>query len=247
MHSTYRLLLILALALAIPILPFILLGDGFEQWLNHWTQQFVTPQSVFVAVVTVLSLDVLLPVPSSAVSTFAGDQLGILGGTLASFLGMTLGACGGFAVARWLGPKLLPRLADAEDLQRLQSFDAKWGLWILLLTRPLPILAEAAVVLLGALRFPWRSFLIAITLSHLVIALLYACWGAWAATANQTGWALAISLIVPVLLTIVVRAALPVTSSASPAVERSVEAASDSTPANRPQTAESPRCTTEKS
>ncbi|MCA9090071.1 MAG: VTT domain-containing protein [Planctomycetaceae bacterium] len=208
MPGYLRVLLILVAVLAVPCVPFLLLGDAFEQSVAAWATQFTSPVALFWSVVTVLSVDILLPVPSSAVSTFAGAKLGVIAATAASMLGMTIGACLGFLLSRWAGPSLLPWLAKSEDVDRLRQFQHRWSLWLLLITRPLPILAEACVVLLGSLRMPWNQFLPIVLLSHFVIALLYALLGAWAATAQATTWALLGSVVIPLLLTVIVRASL---------------------------------------
>jgi len=207
--GSLRVLLILVAVLAVPCIPFLLLGDAFEQSIAAWATQFTSPVALFWSVVAVLSVDILLPVPSSAVSTFAGAKLGGVAATAASMLGMTIGACLGFVLSRWAGPRLLPWLAKSEDVDRLRQLEPRWSLWLLLVTRPLPILAEACVVLLGSLRMPWQQFLPAILLSHFIIALLYALLGAWAASAQATTWALIGSVAIPLLLTAIVRAMLP--------------------------------------
>ena len=88
MPGYLRMLLILVAVLAVPCVPFLLLGDAFEQSVAAWATQFTSPVALFWSVVTVLSVDILLPVPSSAVSTFAGAKLGVIAATAASMLGI---------------------------------------------------------------------------------------------------------------------------------------------------------------
>src|ERR1700752_3185157 len=90
--------------LAVPVVPFLLFGQkGLERALDEWREHPPPPGYVAAAVVALLATDVFLPIPSSLVSTLAGWQLGALGGTAASWIGMTLGAAIGFAVARRFG------------------------------------------------------------------------------------------------------------------------------------------------
>ena len=70
--------------LAIPIVPFLLFGEQVEAALDRWRQHPPAWPLVAGAVVALLATDVFLPIPSSVVSTLAGGQLGLVGGTLAS-------------------------------------------------------------------------------------------------------------------------------------------------------------------
>ena len=63
-----------------------------------------------------LAGDILLPVPSSAVTTWGGGVLGVGWATLASSLGMTLGAAVGFALARTLGRRFVTGRSAGGDL-----------------------------------------------------------------------------------------------------------------------------------
>jgi 3-dehydroquinate synthase len=117
-------------------------------------------------------------VPSSAVITYAGGVLGWPGATLVALTGLTLGSVLGFALARWLGPPFLKRFSD-------QSTDSRFGRWIqdhgvtaLILTRALPILAEACVLILGSKRMPWRQFLPPVLVCNALMALAYSVCGA---------------------------------------------------------------------
>ncbi len=76
MSKLLRPILLLSFALAVPIVPFLLAGEHLEEQLKIWLQPDLDRTAVFWIVVAALSTDVLLPIPSSVVSTFAGSQLG---------------------------------------------------------------------------------------------------------------------------------------------------------------------------
>src|SRR5688572_21520041 len=113
--------------LAVPIVPFLLWGQRIDAWLAAWRDHPPAWPLVATGVVLLLTTDVFLPIPSSLVSTLAGSQLGAIGGTLASWLGMTAGAALGFAVARRFGPVLVPRLTRPEDLRRTATLVERLG------------------------------------------------------------------------------------------------------------------------
>jgi uncharacterized membrane protein YdjX (TVP38/TMEM64 family) len=202
-------LLILVLVLLVPIVPFVWFARPIETWIGHWTNQPPSAAVTAVAIIGLLSTDILLPIPSSLVSTFGGSQLGTWGGTAAAWLGMSLGAGMGFGVARRWGRGLASRLSKPDDLDRVDQVAQRYGTALLVVTRALPILAEAAVLLAGIHRIPWRRFWPPVLLSNLGIALAYSLFGH---IAEQNHWlpaALGVSVALPLLLATVVRWWLP--------------------------------------
>ncbi len=205
MPKLARMLLLLALALAVPIVPFLVFGAESEAYVRSWFAPGLPPWTVVSAVVLALASDVLLPIPSSMVSTFAGSQLGIATATLASWIGMTAGAMIGYGLARWLGRPVAKRLASTTDLDHLEGVSRRFAWAVLVVARPLPVFAEASVVLAGVLQMPLGQFLRAVAGSNLAISIVYASFGH---LAGQQAWlpvALACSLVVPLILTLAAR------------------------------------------
>jgi uncharacterized membrane protein YdjX (TVP38/TMEM64 family) len=205
MRGIWRPLAIIVLALLVPIVPFLLLGESLDQRVAAWLDPPPSLGTVALVTVAVLAVDVFLPVPSSLVSTFAGAQLGIAAATAASWLGMTLGAIVAFTLARVCGRPLAVRLSSAEELDEIDRLSRRAGTWLLIITRPLPILAEAAVLFLGTSNMTWRQFLPPVLLSNLGIALVYAVLGRFAQSQGNLGFALAASVALPLLATTVAR------------------------------------------
>jgi 3-dehydroquinate synthase len=75
----------------------------------------------------------------------------------------------------------------------------------LVLTRALPILAEASVLALGALGLSWRRFFPAVALSNLGIAAIYSVFGALAREREAVIPAMAASVVVPLAAAALVR------------------------------------------
>ncbi|MFO0914656.1 MAG: VTT domain-containing protein [Pirellulales bacterium] len=204
-----RALVILGLCLLVPVVPFVIFGPQLEQTAQAWLEAPHHQSTVAAATVGLLAADILLPIPSSAVATFAGSQLGWWQGTAWTWLGLTLGSCLGFWLARSWGPDLLARLVSEDDQRRLTGMLSRVGPVALAVTRALPILAEAMVLLAGAGGVSWRAFWWPVALSNLGLALAYAGLGQWAADRQWLPWALAASMALPVLLTAAVRRAVP--------------------------------------
>lgn len=195
--------LIVVLALLIPVL---VLGLAFEERVQSWVTADWSPSARFGAIVAALSSDILLPVPSSGVSTYAGGTLGVVAGTVASWAGMTLGAVGGFALARWLGRPFAERFGG-EDVAAIDSFAERYGAALLILTRPLPLIAEACVLVSGSSQMAFRRFLPPVLIANLVISTVYAAAGAYFQGREVLPQAVIASVILPLGVALVVRRA----------------------------------------
>ena len=92
-----------------------------------------------------LLADVLLPIPSSAVMTLNGALLGLVPGVVVSWAGGVGATLVAFAVGRhsqrWVGRRVPP-----EEAQRAQAFFDRWGGLAVLLSRPIPLLAETLAI-----------------------------------------------------------------------------------------------------
>lgn len=169
--------LLVAVVLAVPIVPFLAFGPRLEQWIDAWLQDALPPAVVAGATVGLLAVDILLPIPSSVVSTVAAHHLGFALGTACSWLGMTLGATVAFLAARLLGRAIVQRLSRPEDLARADRLSQRYGPAILVLARAIPVLAEASVLLLATSSLAARRFVLPVALSNLGIAAAYSALG----------------------------------------------------------------------
>jgi membrane protein DedA with SNARE-associated domain len=133
------------------------------------------------------------------VATLGGAELGIALGTLCAFLGMTAGSLAGWWLGATAGARALARLdvADREALERRQQ---RLGPLLVVLTRPLPLVAEAAALVAGGTGMPLRDFLPAAASGNLAIALVWSAAGALGRSADSLPLALVWSLVIPVAL-----------------------------------------------
>jgi uncharacterized membrane protein YdjX (TVP38/TMEM64 family) len=204
-----RTALVMSVVLLVPVLPFLFFGPRMEAQVVEWMQ---TPQSTplaATAVVGLLSTDIFLPIPSSVVSTLGGWKLGVVGGTAASFAGLSAGAAIGFALARRWGRPFAARFSRPEELERTQRIAQQFGPTVLVLTRAVPVLAEASVLLMGLHNLSWRRFLPPVLSSNLGLAVAYSAFGR---VAEQHGWfplALGVAIALPVLFAALAERWLP--------------------------------------
>ncbi len=204
MRELFRPAMLICLVLLVPILPFIAFGPKIETWSEQWYENPPAPWITATLVIGLLATDIFLPVPSSVISTMAGMQLGSIGGTAASWFGMTLGAIIGFALARRWGHRFAQWVAKPRDLDRMKTISDRYGPTALILVRGVPVLAEASVLLMGINGLSWRRFLPAVLLSNLGLALAYAVFGEVAQRNHWLPLALAVSIALPVLLATIV-------------------------------------------
>lgn len=135
--------------------------------------------------VGLLIADVVLPVPASLVMVANGSLFGVMAGTLLSLLGSVGAALFGFAIGR-RGGRLLNRVVTLQEQERVNQLLARWGTLAIVLTRPVPLLAETVSIMAGASSLGWGQVALAALVGSFVPALLYALTGAAVANLQST-------------------------------------------------------------
>lgn len=126
-----------------------------------------------------LVVDVVLPVPSSLVMIGNGALFGVPVGIVLSMVG-SLGAFAvGFAVGR--RSLLVARVVGEEDRRTADRVLCRWGLVAIILSRPIPMVAETMSLVAGTSSLRWRSALSSAALGSLPAAAVYAVAGSVAA------------------------------------------------------------------
>ena len=154
--------------------------------------------------VGLLVADVVLPVPASLVMIAHGALFGPVLGTLLSLAGALGAGLFGFAIGRRGGP-LLDRLLPEEERRRADALLQQWGDLAIVVTRPIPIVAETVAVLAGTSRLGWSRMAAATLAGSLPAALVYALTGALAAKLDNVPLVFALVLFVAGLFWVVGR------------------------------------------
>jgi 3-dehydroquinate synthase len=144
----------------------------------------------------VLAADILLPVPSSLVATLGGATIGILPGTVCAWLGMTIGAAVGWALGR-VGGRAVAAI-DPADRLRLDRERHRLGPFVVVLSRPLPLVAEAVALLAGGTRMPAGEFLRAAASGNLAVAFAWSLAGGAGVRGDAFPAVLVAALVIPV-------------------------------------------------
>lgn len=209
MKELFRTLPLMCVVLLVPVLPFLFFGGQFEAWIDQLADEPPSASMTAALVIGFLATDIFLPIPSSVICTLSGWQLGWGPGMLASWIGMTVGGVIGFALARRWGHSFAAWFSRAEDLERMQSTIQRYGPVVLVLTRAMPVFAEACVLISGIHRLSWQRFLPAVALSNAGIALAYGAFGHYAQKNQWLPLALSVAVAVPVLIAAVAHRLLP--------------------------------------
>ena len=127
--------------------------------------------------VSLLALDVVLPIPSNVIMIAHGALFGTLVGTLLSLAGSMAAAAAGFWIGR-RGGRLLTLVVPAEERTRANATLERWGVLAIVVSRPLPLLAETITVLAGASPLGWGRAMLAALIGSLPPCLFYAWAGA---------------------------------------------------------------------
>jgi uncharacterized membrane protein YdjX (TVP38/TMEM64 family) len=190
-------LLLAALALALILTPFFLFEEDMNRWAGQLTRPGLPAGAIAAAVVVLLASDVLLPVPSSIVSTAAGAALGWLPGLAASAAGMTAGSLLGYALGRRFGLPLVRRIVRERDLEHVAARFRRGAGWALAALRPVPVLAEASALFAGVSRVSLPAYVAVTTLANLGISAVYCAVGARAFERGSFLLAFAASVALP--------------------------------------------------
>jgi uncharacterized membrane protein YdjX (TVP38/TMEM64 family) len=145
--------------------------------------------------VGLLVADVLLPVPSSLVMIANGALFGVAAGTALSLAGSMGAALAGFLLGR-RGSALVARFVPEDERRRAGALLQRWGDLAIVVSRPVPILAETVAVLAGTSPLGWGRMTAAALAGSLPAALIYAATGAAAATLGDTAAVFALVLLV---------------------------------------------------
>lgn len=201
-----RLWWMIGAAVAVPIVPFLLAGDWIEQTLTTAVGALAgRPLATAAAVVTVLATDLFLPVPATAVATLAGQTLGPALAGFCVWTGMMISSAIGFEASRRFGTPVAERFCRPAELADAAKGFRRWGAAALILTRPMPVLAEACVLLAGVHAFPRGQFYPIVAAATAALAAIFVALGWFSRGGDWTAAVLMTSAVLPLLLAVLLR------------------------------------------
>lgn len=181
-------------------IPMVLLDGPAEGWGAQallWAGE--RPAQVSALVVTALAADVFLPVPNGLTNTLAGSVLGWGLASVVVWIGLTMGCIIGYAIGRFAGRPLAKKLVGSEDLNSATQFADDLGVATLIITRPVPMIAELTTLAAGITRMPIAKFMLVTGLANIGVAIVFAGIGAAALQSGSATLAFFGAAILPAI------------------------------------------------
>jgi uncharacterized membrane protein YdjX (TVP38/TMEM64 family) len=149
--------------------------------------------------IALIWIDLVLPIPQTAVIAALGIVYGTMLGALLGSVGLISGGLLGYVLMLSSARRYVHHIVGRGSLQKMERLFERGGVWAIVLTRSLPYsVPEIMVFLAGLARMPTGKFLAALTVGSVPTAFVFAAIGAgWA---NQPLVALAVSYVLPIFL-----------------------------------------------
>jgi uncharacterized membrane protein YdjX (TVP38/TMEM64 family) len=163
------------------VIPFLFWGEAFQaaftlEGASRWLERYGS--WAWAAALTLLVLDLFLPVPATAVMAALGLVYGPLAGGLIGAAGSVLSGTLAYGLSRLLGRGAAERLAGRADLERAERLFRAVGGWIVASSRWLPLLPEVVACMAGLAGMPLGPFLLALACGAVPMAFTFATVGA---------------------------------------------------------------------
>jgi len=166
----------IALVAATKLLVENVLGIDLRPAVQRWIDD-PGPGAAF-AVLMLLVVDLVLPVPSSVVMVLSGAVFGVVKGAAIALAGSVGCSLAGFELARRYGRGAATRIAGAADVAHMERTFHRYGAGAVLVTRPLPIVKEAVSVVAGLSGMKRSTYVVATFAGAIPEAAIYAYAGA---------------------------------------------------------------------
>ncbi len=165
----------LALVLAVPFLLWRDVGVFTPERAVAWLREY--GRWAWLAGISLLVADLFLPVPGTAIMAALGFTYGPLAGGGISAAGSFLSGALAYGLCRALGQRAAARLVSAADLVKGEALFARWGAWLVVLSRWLPLFPEVIACMAGLTRMPAATFFLALACGSVPLGFTYAAIG----------------------------------------------------------------------
>lgn len=164
--------LVSALFLSVFIIPFVAFGHSLEQFARSFLAKDEDDLIAMLLAGVLLAGDAVLPTPSSVIATLLAAKTGFWPAALVNAVSLSLACVIAFLLGRGGGAAL------ARSGRALPPGFVGWvqrhGLIAVLLCRPVPVLAEASLIVAGAARHEPRVLLAWCCASQVLLGAAYA-------------------------------------------------------------------------
>ncbi len=198
----------LSLALLV-IVPYLIWGGHLEDAFSvsaalEWLRGF--GGWAWAVGIGLLVADLVLPIPATAIMTVLGMIYGALVGGIVASIGAVAAGLAGYLLCRAFGERVARRLLGERGLTEGRRVAGGIGMWLVVLSRWLPVFPEVVACMAGLTRMPAKKFVPALACGAVPLGFAFAALGS---TGQLTpGFALAASAVVPPVLFLLVRPVL---------------------------------------
>jgi uncharacterized membrane protein YdjX (TVP38/TMEM64 family) len=188
------------------LIPFLIWGEWFSELFSRegavaWLESYGS--WAWAAGMVLLTLDIVLPLPSTVIVSALGYVYGTFWGGLIAAVGSFISASLAYGFCRAMGPRAAVWIAGEKGLAEGEAVFRSAGGWIVVLSRWLPLLPEVVSCLAGLSRMPARIFFPAVACGTIPMGFTFAAVGRLGH--EQPVAAVVMSLLLPLLLWAVVR------------------------------------------
>ena len=206
LFSAIKILGLIIIIMTSIILPLSLLESSLQDIVDQitiWSGENIIFNSLLV--IFALTADVFFPVPNGLTNTIAGAILGFYIAVPIIWIGLTSGAIVGFAIGKFAAKPIAKKILSESELKKSQDLSKKFGISILLLSRPAPAFAEISTVAAGMSGMSWFTFLSVMIISNFFVAIIYALIGTAALSSQSVSLAFIGIAIIPFLFWLLAR------------------------------------------
>lgn len=157
------------------LIPFFLWGDRLDvtsEAAAAWLRQYGS--WAWLVGLLLLAGDLFLPIPATAVLAALGFLYGPWVGGLIGTAGSVISGLMGYGLCRGLGRGTAVRLVGERDLERGTRLFGKFGAWLVVLSRWLPLFPEVVSCAAGLIRMRWATFLLSLVCGSIPMSFTYA-------------------------------------------------------------------------
>lgn len=150
------------------------LSNNISTYLKQLPSYWISAVFIYL----VLTLDILIPVPSSIVMVTSGSLFGGLLGALIAIAGSMTCSIFGFYISRRMGAEKVKKWLGEEEFNKMSNFFKKYGAYTVILSRIVPLAMESISCIAGLSKMSLKKYIISCLLGFIPLTLLYTYTGA---------------------------------------------------------------------
>lgn len=190
-----KILLLSAIIMSGIIVIFLIFGS-FEKNIFTLLEGLKTkPVQYSVYSLLILSVDIVLPVPSSIIMYLNGFVLGIYAGSVLSFVSLMASSIAGYFIG-----KLVMRVQKKEPDKQAMHLSNTYGTFAIIVTRGMPVISETICIVCGYNKMPLKRYLFYNVIGTAPLCILFAYFGFIGKDKNNFFPAFLCSILVSALL-----------------------------------------------